>query len=328
MSRRGSRRTPHDERVKTARFALGTMNFGSRTKEPEARAIMDRFADLSPSTAPCELDTANLYASGESERIVGRALKAAPGRFAVATKVGLDRAGGKAEGLSRRALRESLARSLERLGLARVQTFYLHAPDRETPLRETLEALKEARDEGLFDSWGVSNFASWRALEAHALAREIGLPAPARSQVVDSVIARGIEVEHLEFCAHYGLETVAFNPLAGGLLAGTVVRGTAPREGRFHKNALYKGRYLRDASFDAAAALETLAGAHGLTLLELAYRFVVHHRGHGSVLLGPSRAAHVDAAFRAAAEPLAADLLESLNRLATALGPAHAPYAR
>lgn len=314
--------------MKTARFALGTMNFGSRTKEPEARAIAERFAVRAPSETPCELDTANLYAGGESERIVGRICAAAPGRFTVATKSGLDRPGGNPEGLAPQALRESLARSLERLGLPCVESFYLHAPDRETPLRATLEALKTAHDEGLFLRWGLSNFASWRALEAHAIAREIGLPAPARSQVVDNLLARGVEVEHLEFCSAFALESVAFNPLAGGLLAGTVSRGTAPREGRFHKNALYKGRYLREASFDAAAELEALGTAHGLTLLELAYRFVVHHRGHGVVLLGPSRAAHVDAAFDAAREPLPEAALVAMNRLAAAVGPAHAPYAR
>lgn len=304
------------------------MNFGSRTKEPEARAIAERFAARASSEEPCELDTANLYASGESERIVGRIVAAAPGRFRVATKVGLDRVGGKAEGLSRAALRESLARSLDRLGLPRVDCFYLHAPDRETPIRESLEALKEAFDEGLFTTWGVSNFASWRALQAQAVARDIGLPAPTRSQVVDNLLARGVEVEHQDFCHSFAIESVAFNPLAGGLLAGTVARGTAPREGRFHTNALYKFRYLRDASFDAAAELEALGSTHGLTLLELAYRFVVHHRGHGVVLLGPSRAAHVDAGFDAAREPLPEAALLAMNRLASAVGPAHAPYAR
>lgn len=304
------------------------MNFGSRTKEPEARAIAERFAELSAQDSPCELDTANLYASGESERIVGRIVRGAPERFVVATKVGLDRLEGKPEGLSPAALRTSLARSLERLELPRVETLYLHAPDRETPLRATLEALAEAFAAGLFTTWGVSNFASWRALEAVNVARELGLPPPRRSQIVDNVLARGVEVEHLEFCSTFALETVAFNPLAGGLLAGTVARGTAPREGRFHKNALYKGRYLRDASFDAASALEALAAEHGLTLLALAYRFVVHHRGHGAVLLGPSRLEHVNAAFAAAAEPLPDALLGAMARLATSLGPAHAPYAR
>ena len=312
----------------SARFALGTMNFGKRTKEPEARAIAERFAERAPRDFPCELDTANLYADGESERVVGRIVASLPGRFTVATKVGLDRRGGKPEGLSAASVRESLARSLDRLKLARVQTLYLHAPDRETPAGETAEALAALHRDGLFEAWGVSNFASWRALELARTAAEVGLPAPARSQVVDNLLARGIEVEHLDFCASHAIESVAYNPLAGGLLAGTVARGTPPKEGRFHKNALYTGRYLQGAAFDACDAFAELARANGLSLLELAYRFVVHHRRHGAVLLGPSKIAHVDAAFDAAREPLPPDLLRGLAALATRLAPAHAPYAR
>jgi aryl-alcohol dehydrogenase-like predicted oxidoreductase len=315
-------------RAEAARFALGTMNFGARTKEPEARAIAERFTERSSSALPHELDTANIYAGGESERIVGRIVASAPGRFRVATKVGLDRIGGKPEGLSAASVRESLARSLDRMKLARVHTLYLHAPDRETPVEETVTALAALHREGLFEAWGVSNFASWRALELVHAAASAGLVAPARSQVVDNVLARGVEVEHLEFCRALALESVAYNPLAGGLLAGTVSRGEDPKEGRFHKNALYKGRYLRDASFESAAAHEALAAEHGLSLLALAYRFIVHHRGHGTVLLGPSRLAHVDAAFDATQEPLEPALLAAVNGLASTLLPANAPYAR
>jgi aryl-alcohol dehydrogenase-like predicted oxidoreductase len=146
--------------------------------------------------------------------------------------------------------------------------------------------------------------------------------------VVDNLLARGIEVEHLDFCVSNALESVAYNPLAGGLLAGTVARGAAPKEGRFHKNALYTGRYLHGAAFDACDTYAELARAHGLSLLALAYRFVVHHRGHGTVLLGPSRPAHVDAAFEAAREPLPPALVAELDRLARAREAAHAPYAR
>ena len=311
-----------------ARFVLGTMNFGGRTKEPESRAIVERFVARLRSDLPCELDTANLYTQGESERIVGRIVASAPERFRVATKVGLGRRGGKQEGLSRDALREGLAASLDRLKLGRVDTLYLHAPDRETPARETAEALKAMHDEGLFTAWGVSNFASWRALELHREAASAGLLPPSRTQVVDNLLARGIEVEHVDFASSMNLETVAFNPLAGGLLAGTVKLGEAPKSGRFHKNALYTGRYLYSASFDACARYSELAAAHGMNLLSLAYRFVVHHRGHGSVLLGPSSAGHVDAAFDAAEEPLGADLLKAIGDLAARLSPSNAPYAR
>jgi len=320
------------DRATAARFVLGTMNFGKRTKEAEARAIAERFVERlsahAPGGAPCELDTANLYADGESERIVGRIVAAAPGSFTVATKVGLDRRAGRPEGLSGARLREGLARSLERLRLARVHTLYLHAPDRATPPRETAEALAALHREGLFEAWGVSNFASWRALELARAAEDAGLPPPARSQVVDNLLARGIEIEHLDFCSSHAIMSVAYNPLAGGLLAGTVARGAAPTEGRFHKNALYTGRYLQGAAFDAAEELDALARAHGLTLLALAYRFVAFHRGHGAVLLGPSRLAHVDAAFDATREPLAAEILTELDRLARARAVSDARYAR
>jgi aryl-alcohol dehydrogenase-like predicted oxidoreductase len=304
------------------------MNFGSRTKETEARAIAEIFAECMSPDLRCELDTANLYARGESERIVGRIVASNPARFRVATKVGLDRKGGVPEGLSRAAIRESVGRSLERLKMPRVHTLYLHAPDRATPPRETVETLAELHNEGLFECWGVSNFASWRALELMAIAHEVNLPGPARSQVVDNLLARGIEVEHLDFCAQTSIESVAYNPLAGGLLAGTVRPGEPPREGRFHKNALYSDRYLHASAFAAVGDYDRLAAQYGQTTLTLAYRFLVHHRAHGTVLLGPSRGEHVNAAFEAAKEPLDPATLEALEELATSHVPARAPYAR
>ena len=312
----------------SARFVLGTMNFGGRVKEAEARAIAERCLGHMLPGEMLELDTANMYAQGESEGIVGRIVAASPRAFGVATKVGLGRRNGKSEGLSRGAVHDGLRGSLERLRLPAVDVLYLHAPDRQTPVRETAEALKELHDEGLFFAWGFSNFSSWRALELRAETRAVALVDPCRSQVIDNLLARGIEVEHQEFAASYGLETVAYNPLAGGLLAGTVRRGETPTEGRFHKNAFYTSRYMHSATFDSIEALAGIAARHEMTLMELAYRHLVHHRGHAAVLLGPSKAGHVDAAFSAAKDPLPADVLRALNALWSDTLPAQIPSAR
>ena len=120
------------------------MNFGKRTGPAEAARILARAAERGIRL----LDTANAYNDGESERIVGRAIAARREALLVATKVGLGRRAGKAEGLSRAAIHSGIEGSLSRLRTDYVDIYYLHAPDPATPLAETDRRVRGARGEG------------------------------------------------------------------------------------------------------------------------------------------------------------------------------------
>ncbi len=287
------------------RVAVGTMNFGTRTPEPEARRIVARALERG---APF-FDTANSYGNGESERILGRALKGQWDRVGLATKVGLARTRGRPEGLAPAHLVKAVDESLRRLGTDRVDVLYLHAPDAATPVEETLEAVRGLVQAGKARHWGVSNHAAWRILEMRAWGEGHGLPPPALSQVLYNPLVREVEHEYLPFTRRYPLHTTVFNPLAGGLLSGRYAPGAAIAPGsRFDGNRLYQNRYWSERLLDLVGRLRTVADAAGLTLVGLAYGWLAGRPGVDSVLAGPGSVEHLDAALDGCARPLPADV--------------------
>ena len=144
----------------TARPVLGAMNFGKRTPEAESKAILRRALEL----GIVHIDTANAYGEGISETIVGEALRGQRDKVTIATKCGFGRIAGKPEGLSRARIREAIDASLSRLGTDWVDVYYLHVPDHETPIDETLDGVAELLEQKKILGWGVSNYAAWQVL--------------------------------------------------------------------------------------------------------------------------------------------------------------------
>lgn len=277
---------------------LGAMNFGKRTPEKEARAVLDAAFERGIT----HVDTANAYTGGESERIVGAWAKGRRDRVEIATKVGFGQTGGKPEGLSRARVLAACDESLGRLGTDFVDLYYLHVPDHATPIEETVEALAVLFAAKKIRAWGLSNYASWEALLAMQAAERAGLPAPAASQQLYNLLIRQLDVEYFRFAARFGLHTTVYNPLAGGMLVGRhAADGTTTSGSRFDKNKLYLGRYWHSASFERVEALRAIADRAGLSLVELAYAWVAGRPGVGSILVGPGSVAHLQAACDAVA---------------------------
>lgn len=305
----------------TASLALGTMNFGGRTSRDEALRIVARAVDAGVDL----LDTANVYTDGASERIVGEAARGKPVR--VATKVGLARVGRRPEGLGADTILAACDASLARLGRDAIDLYYLHAPDPNTPHEETLGALASLFQAGKIRAWGVSNFASWQILELMQAAPTFGLPAPAVAQQLYNALVRQLDVEYFAFARRHPIHTTVYNPLAGGLLAWRYRAGEPPPKGsRFEKNAMYRGRYFRPALFRATDALAAVAADEGLSLVELAYGFVLGHPDVASVLVGPGTVAHLDAAL--AARPLSPEARARVDAVYLDLVGTDARYAR
>lgn len=302
-------------------LALGTMNFGGRTPRDEALRIVARAVDAGVDL----LDTANVYTDGASERIVGEAARGTSVR--VATKVGLARVGRRPEGLGAATIRAACDASLARLGRDTIDLYYLHAPDPDTPHEETLGALASLLQAGKIRAWGVSNFASWQILELVQAAPAFGLPAPAVAQQLYNALVRQLDVEYFAFARRHPIHTTVYNPLAGGLLTGRYRAGDPPPKGsRFEKNALYRGRYFRPALLRATDALTAVSADEGLSLVELAYGFVLGHPDVGSVLVGPGTVAHLDAAL--GARPLSPEVRARVDAVYLDLVGTDARYAR
>ena len=301
------------------------MNFGKRTPEPEALSIVS----LALERGVTWFDTANAYTDGASERILGKALKPHRDRVQIATKVGFGRISGKPEGLSRTRMLAAIDESLGRLGTDYVDVYYLHVPDRATPIEESLDAMAALLESKKVRAWGVSNYASWEILEMMHLADARKMPRPVISQQMYNMLIRQLEIEYFRFAAKFDLHTTVYNPLAGGLLSGKhLEKGDPPKGSRFAQNSLYQRRYWSDAMFARVAQLNDVAKAAGLSLLELAYAWTKGRPGVGSILIGPGTLSHLTDALAALTKSVDPETAQRIDSLYKTWEGTDATYAR
>jgi len=270
-----------------SRACMGTMTFGSQTDASEAERIVDRCLAAGIDF----FDTANIYNQGRAEEVLGRALGGRRQDVVLASKArGAMGEPVEYEGLSRAAIRRAIEESLRRLSTDWLDIYYLHQPDGQTPIEETLEALEELRAEGKIRYPATSNYAAWQIGEMHAICEDEGWARPWISQPMYNLLARGIEQEYLAFTARAGVTNVVYNPLAGGLLTGKQKKGAAPQPAtRFDGNQLYLDRYWHEPYFDAVAELQEIAAAAGLTSVQLAFAWLLQQEQAHCIILGASR---------------------------------------
>ena len=272
--------------LKVAPLWLGTMMFGDQTPEADAADIVAAARDAGVNG----IDTADVYAKGESERVVGRLIARDRERWVLATKAGIpvneepnDR------GASRRWLRRAVEASLARLGTDWIDVYYLHRDDATTPLEETLAAMAGLIESGKVHYFGVSNFRAWRIARMVDLARHMGLPQPVVCQPLYNAMTRGVEVELLPACDALGVGVVSYSPLARGVLTGKYKPAEAPAEGT---RAARADRRLMQTEFrPESLALSQQFAAHaarrGMTASQLATAWVLNNRLVGGVIAGP-----------------------------------------
>lgn len=306
-------------------IAVGAMNFGKRTTAAESERILRRALDRGVTF----FDTANVYTDGESEKIVGRALRSDRHRVTIATKVGARRVAGKNEGLSRATILAAIDESLSRLGTDRVDVYYLHVPDPMTPIEESLAAMEEVREKGKIGAVGVSNYAAWQILDMMGICRGRGAPRPVISQVMYNLLIRQIETEYVAFARRHPIHTTVYNPLAGGLLTGRHARsGETEKGSRFEKNRMYQGRYWSNTFFDLVDAYRPVAEAEGLSLIELSYAWLAAQPHVDSILVGPASVEHLDAALDAVQKRISPEGLARIDAVFRAYVGTDASYVR
>jgi aryl-alcohol dehydrogenase-like predicted oxidoreductase len=170
------------------------------------------------------------------------------------------------------------------------------------PFEETLEAFGRLVHEGKVRHLGASNFASWQIVRLRWLAEQKNLPPIALTQPMYNLLARGIEAELLPMCREFGIGTVIYNPLAGGILTGKQ-QFAAPLPGtRFDQNQVYLDRYWHEQNFSALQELADAARAANRTLVSLALNWVLHHSPIDCMILGASKMAQLEENVRAADE--------------------------
>jgi aryl-alcohol dehydrogenase-like predicted oxidoreductase len=206
--------------------------------------------------------------------------------------------------------------SLRRLATDYVDIYYLHQPDYEVPIEETLETMQRLVEQGKVRYPAISNYASWQAARMLCLAGKNGWKPVCLAQQMYNLVARGLEQEFVPFAKEAGIAIVAYNPLAGGLLTGKQSR-EAPLPGtRFDGNKLYLDRYWHPAYFEAVEQVRRVAEESGRSMVSLSLCWLLHHTSTASVILGASKVEHLEQNLAAAEEgPLPDDVVQRLDEV-------------
>ncbi len=275
------------------------MNFGGPTSEEESIRIIDRALDAGINF----IDTANVYNAGESERIVGKALKQNGKRDQVvlATKVhGRMGDGPNDRGNSRYHIMKACEDSLRRLQTDHIDLYQLHRPALEIPQDETLRALDDLVRQGKVRYIGCSTFPAWMAMEALAISEQYNLARFISEQPPYNLVDRRIENELIPLAQRYGLAILPWSPLAGGILAGRYKKGAPPppdsRAGRQGGAGLFAQR-ITPAALDVAEKMAERAREKGMTPSQFALLWCKDQPGVTSPIIGPRTMEHLEDAL-------------------------------
>jgi aryl-alcohol dehydrogenase-like predicted oxidoreductase len=272
--------------LKVSVACLGTMTFGWEpddwgTPEDDCAEIVDKALDLGINF----FDTADIYAKGTSEKVLGKALKGKRDSIVLATKCHfrMDEKDPNAFGNSRRYIVRACEESLKRLKTDYIDLYQIHRPQPEIPIDETLRGLEDLARAGKIRYAGCSTFGAWQACEAHYVARELGAAGFQTEQPPYNLLDRRIERELLPFCRTYDYGVIPWSPLAGGQLTGKYVEGK-PGGARYSKSDPQKR--VNAVTRDAILRLLKVAERNEISLTQLALGWVASQPGITSAIIG------------------------------------------
>lgn len=287
---------------------LGTMTFSDQVDQSTAIQMTTVFEK----TGNVEIDTAYAYNKGKTEQLLGVMNDAGHlKQFLLA---------GKAnpwveDGLSPASVQNQLSTSLTRLNTDSLDLFYLHAPDLDTPIIETLKTVSQLHAEGKFKRFGLSNYAAWQVAEISEICKREGWPQPVVYQGMYNALTRDVERELFVCLKNYNMAFYVYNPLAGGMLSGKHQSiDSMPDDGRFATFNGYKDRYWKPGYFNVINEVSTTCRSNNIEPAEAAMRWLVHHSAivtpwaEHAIIVGASSFSHLEqnlAAIEGAALPSA-----------------------
>jgi len=272
--------------LKVSPICLGTMMFGDRTDAVEAGRIVASARDAGVNF----IDTADVYAKGESEKITGKLIAPDRDRWVLATKVANPMGDDpNRRGTSRKWVMRAIDESLERLATDYVDIYYIHRDPGDVPMEETVAAMGDLIRAGKIRHWGVSNLRGWRIAEAVRVCGELAVPRPVVCQPYYNAMNRQPENDILPACHHYGIGVVPYSPLARGVLTGKYSKGVEPpaesRVGRKDKRMMETE--FREESLAIAQRIKSHAERKGMTPGHFAFNWVLNNPIVSSVIAGP-----------------------------------------
>jgi len=268
--------------IKVSPYALGAMMFGAlgNADHDDSIAIIHKALDAGINF----VDTADVYSHGESEEIVGKAIKGRRDDIVLATKLfnpmGDDP---NQRGSSRRWIMTAVENSLRRLATDYIDLYQVHRPDPDTDIEETLSALSDLIHAGKVRAIGSSTMPASDIVEAQWVAERRGLNRFRTEQPTYSILNRGIEAEVLPVAQRYGMGTLVWSPLAKGMLTGRIRKG---QQTDLRRAAIFTS-FSDESRLDAVEKIVSLAAEAGLPMTHLAVAFAIAHPGVTSAIIGP-----------------------------------------
>ncbi len=306
--------------VSVSKLCLGAMMFGEWGNEDHEDSI--RIIDRALDAGINFVDTADVYSAGESEEIIGKALRGKRESVVLATKFHFPMGEDPNQmGNSRRWIVQEVENSLRRLGTDWIDLYQVHRHDPRVDLDETLGALSDLVRQGKVRYIGHSAFPASAIVEAEWIARERCRERFVCEQASYSLLTRGIESDVLPTCSRHGLGVITYSPLSGGWLSGRYQGNDAEEHGprsrarqrmvaRFDPSVTENQRKL-----EAVGHLSELAEEAGLTLIELAIAFVIRHPAVTAAIIGPRTTEHLESQLAAAQVELSDDVLDRIDEI-------------
>ncbi len=305
--------------IKVSPLCLGTMMFGPWGEPDHDTSIGVIHAALDAGIN--FVDTADIYSQGESEVIVGKALKGRRDDVVLATKfhgpmdVAMGESGGdpNRRGNSRRWIVREVEESLRRLKTDWIDLYQVHRPDGVTEDEETLSALTDLQRAGKIRAFGSSTYPAHHMVEAQWTSQSRHLGRYVTEQPPYSLLVRGIEADVLPVAQKYGMGVIPWSPLAGGWLTGRFRKGQdLPKTNRA---TLTPGMYDDEAKLEVVEQLNLLAEDAGISMVHLALAFVMQHPAVTSPIIGPRTMQQLESQIGATDVTLSADVLDRIDEI-------------
>ncbi len=304
--------------VSVSPLALGTMMFGPWGNDDVNDSI--RIIHHALDAGINFVDTADVYSNGVSEEIIGKALKGRRDDVVLATKffVPMDERPNHGGG-SRRWIMQEVENSLRRLNTDYIDLYQVHRPDPAMDVEETLGALTDLVRQGKVRYIGSSSYSGSQIVEAQWASRQRNLERFVTEQPPYSILVRGIEQDVLPTTLRHGMGTLTYSPLSGGWLSGSWSKHSSPTSparkrlaNRFDMTLPANQRKL-----EVVEQLSAVAEGAGLTMIELAIAFVIHHRGVTSAIIGPRTMEQLESQLPAADITLSPEILDHIDTITT-----------
>ncbi|GGG05026.1 aldo/keto reductase [Paenibacillus abyssi] len=308
--------------LEVSSLCLGTMAFGRWIDEEASISILDtalaqgiNFIDTANYYGKGQ-DTAVPYGTGESEAILGRALKGRRDQVVLATKVGIRTGHGNNDsGLSRTHIMREVENSLRRLQTDYIDLYQVHIFDPNTPLEETLQTLDDLVHQGKVRYIGCSNYAAWQIAKSHGISEKLNLQKFISVQPQYNLLSREIEQEMLPFCQSEGVGVMVYSPMARGMLSGKYKshEDVPPESRAAHGEKLLKN-YFTARNFSLVEQYRAIAERHEVSLSQFALSWVLNQPAVTSAIIGASKLHHVTEAVEISDWAWPADLIKEVNQ--------------